>query len=479
MRLTSGKISTSIFAVVSTFCVVLSAAPIKAQETALLTHWSVVVKIRPRPAGSGQATIMLIDGSGTTITTFSGVVLPYSGLAIGVKGPRRDIHDGDTPFGVYKLAGTAGGTPEYQLQPGFGTGKLYLDDYDMYGEVFDANRKLIRLHGGGSGLANPYALNQPLLPTRGCVRMKNRDVNDLIQRLKGLAAPNSVQFIFMGDAAYLNALATNTALSDRSWWPVLRVALQIPSTPTNARVNTSRSPLMRRAHFSIPISEIEAQQSSDSLIEMVNLFAEDIGPKGKEALNALRPQTAQLVSLQNSLPADDSLRPKLAFVLCNLDHDCDANMQVLQSALTDTSRFKNLFADQVQDMISRLIDREDSRGNDRATTSLTRTLIAIAPQADGALSDGIGMTLSKQLRARAEVFMSAWAEHFGTMTPEESHDLKSRIFGLMRASHRLTTGEIRKIRNNLNSIREYSQAFREAARDFSELYFHPNTPLRQ
>jgi hypothetical protein len=100
--------------------------------TALLTHWSVLVIIRPRPAGNGNATIKLIDGGGTTITTFAGIVLPYSGLAIGVKGPRRDIHNGDTPFGVYKFVQTAGGTPTDQLDPGYGTGKVYLNDDDLF-----------------------------------------------------------------------------------------------------------------------------------------------------------------------------------------------------------------------------------------------------------------------------------------------------------------------------------------------------------
>jgi hypothetical protein len=37
-------------------------------------------------------------------------------------------------------------------------------------------------------LQDPYALNQPLLPTEGCVRMKNRDINSLIQLSQRLAS---------------------------------------------------------------------------------------------------------------------------------------------------------------------------------------------------------------------------------------------------------------------------------------------------
>jgi hypothetical protein len=452
---------------------------------ALLTHWMVLVKIRPRPGDNGNARIILMDGSGTTITTFTGIALPYSGLAVGVKGPRRDIHNGDTPFGVYKFVETAGGTPQDRLPPGFGTGKVYLHDKDLYGEVADAQRSLIRLHGGGSALAEPYALNQPLLPTKGCVRMKNADVNDLIQRLKQLTPDNSVQFIFMGDDAYLTRLATDTTLNTKPWWSALRTALHIPATPIvsgismTSGVTSSASMSVAPEPQSLTTGENVAPQTPESLIELVNVFAEDVGPKGQEALNALRSRTAELVSLQTSLPADDALRPKLAFVLCNLDHDAEANRSVLQSALTDPSQYKSVFADQVQDMISRLIDREDELGNEQASTSLTRSLIASAPQADGALSEGLGITLSKQLRVRSGVFLSAWGEHFSAMAPEESKGLKTKVYALMKASHRLTPGEIANIRTYLYSLRDFSEEFGDAVKDFSQMYFHPTGNKRQ
>lgn len=470
----------SILAVVSAVCIALSASPAKSQTS--LTHWMVLVKIKPRPANNGNATIILMNGNGTTIDTFSGVVLPYDGLAVGVKGPRRDIQNGDTPFGVYKFVTTEGGTPEARLQPGFGTGKVYLNDNDLFGEVADAKRSLIRLHGGGSSLAEPYALNQPLKPTRGCVRMKNRDVNNLIQQLKRLAPENTVQFIFMGDETYLNKLATDATLDSKPWWTVLRTAMHIPST-LDISVAASASPVISSAAMVVAPSpqalttvENVAPQSSGSLTEMVNLFAEDVGPKGQEALNSLRSRTDELVSLQKSLPADDALQPKIAFVLCNLDRDAEANRQVLQSALADPSPYKSVFADQVQDMISRLIDREDSRGNDEASTELTRSLIALAPKADGALSDGLGITLSKQLRTKSGIFMSAWGEHFSAMPEEESEGIKSQVFALMRASHQLTKGEVARIRNYLYSIRDYSEKFKQAVTDYSELYFIRKTP---
>lgn len=466
MRLTRPKFATLILAAI---CLAVSASPAKSQP---LTHWSVVVKIESRPPGNGTARIMLVDAGGRLIEQFEGVVTPYTGRAVGINGPRRDIPNGDTPFGVYQFHGTAGGTAEDRLSPAFGTGKIYLKDWDLFGEVADAKRSLIRLHGGGSALEEPYALDQPLLPTKGCVRMKNRDVNDLIRRLKGLTPENLVQFIFMGNHAYLNALVADTTLSGRPWWPVLRIALQAASGPVNIPATHAARRIAHHSQLSIPTNQNPTPQSSASLIELINLYAEDVGPKGEQALNTLRSQIDQLVSLQNSLPADDSLRPKLAFVLCNLDHEFATNMRVLQTAITFPTQFKDSFADQVQDMISRLIDREDRRGNYEASTSLTRSLIAVAEKADGALSEGIGITLSKQLRLRSEDFFVAWADHFST-APKKSKGLKSRVFALMRASHRLTVGEISHIRNYLNSLADYPAEFGAAVKDFSELYFQP------
>lgn len=444
-------------------------------------HWSILVKIKPRPGSTGAASILLIDSGGTTITTFSGVVLPYSGLAIGIEGPRRDVHDGDTPFGVYKFAATEGGTAQSQLQRGYGTGKIYLDDNDLYGEVADANRSLIRLHGGGSALANPYELDQPLRATRGCIRMRNQDINDLIQRLKHLTTENAVQFIFMGDAAYLNALATDATLSGKPWWSVLRTDLHIPDTAPNTYALMGSALATSSEHVAQPLisaPDIEGTQSSDSLIDLVNLFAEDVGPKGEEALNALRPRIAELIDLQNKLPTDDGLRPKLAFVFCILDHECDSNMLVLQTSLMDSSHYKGFFADQAQDMISRVIDREESRGNEEASKDLTMSLFAAVPKADGALSDGLGITLSNKLRTQTGLFFSAWGAHFSTIPVGESTTVKSKAFGLMRATHHLTFGEVSKIRKYLYLVHDYSQEFGQAVQDFTQMYFRVSAPNR-
>src|SRR5438067_2290360 len=70
---------------------------------------------------------------------------------------------------------------------------------------------------------DPYELDQELLPTGGCVRLKNRDVNGLIQAINNLPKDDPLEFIFIGDHEYLNNLAIDSALANQRWQLVLRI----------------------------------------------------------------------------------------------------------------------------------------------------------------------------------------------------------------------------------------------------------------
>ena len=61
-------------------------------------------------------------------------------------------------------------------------------------------------------------------------RMKNRDVNGLIQAINNLPKDDPLEFIFIGDDAYLNDLAIDSALANQRWQPVLRInfGLNVP-----------------------------------------------------------------------------------------------------------------------------------------------------------------------------------------------------------------------------------------------------------
>jgi hypothetical protein len=56
----------------------------------------------------------------------------------------------------------------------YGTVKIFNDDND--------NRQRW-IHGGGSGLTNPWAPNQGWKPTMGCTRGQNQDVEDLCDKI--------------------------------------------------------------------------------------------------------------------------------------------------------------------------------------------------------------------------------------------------------------------------------------------------------
>jgi RHS repeat-associated protein len=206
--------------------------PINAIDPSGLSSILVVVGARSA-GGSGGAYIMLLDKYGKRIS-YRDCGCADADVASGravASDPNRMLGNGvgDTPFGVYNFSGTQGGAVEWRdpnHPAGFGTGKILLDP--LFGEVVDARRNLIRLHGGGTGLPDPYDLDQELRPTQGCVRMKNGEVNSLIHAINNLPKDDPLEFVFIGDDGYLNGLAANALQRDSRWQPVLRTNLGLP-----------------------------------------------------------------------------------------------------------------------------------------------------------------------------------------------------------------------------------------------------------
>jgi RHS repeat-associated protein len=196
---------------------------------------SILVVVGARSTGgTGGAYILLLDKNGKRISfrDCDCDTEVAQGRAT-AKNPNRMLGNqvGDTPFGVYAYEYSEGGNSSSRLGAAFGTGKIRMRG--VYGEIIDSNRSLIRLHGGGSNLLkrnppeDPYDLDQDLLPTGGCVRMKNRDVNGLIQAINNLPKDDPLEFIFIGNADYINGLATDQTQSNQRWQGVLRTNLGI------------------------------------------------------------------------------------------------------------------------------------------------------------------------------------------------------------------------------------------------------------
>lgn len=424
---------------------------------------SIMVRIDPRlTSGSGSATVELRDGRGALLMT---AVASFNGLGQGVNGPRRDIRFGDTPFGVYKYVRPAGGTPNSRISPAFGTGKLYLDDNDMFGEVSDAGRGTIRLHGGGSRLPDPYLPEQPLLPTQGCVRMRNVDINKLIELIKALPQEETLEFIFMGSNAYLTKLATDATLSNKSWWSVLRRDLQLPPSPPIVFMPASWK--LQSSGNSELARKGTALQADAQLIESIRTFAEDAGPRGLSAFEQLRAKTDFLQQLQNSLPGDDAFRPMIAFTLCYAGRNCAVNLAVIESAFNKPSPFKGFYADEAQEMLNRLIEKANQEGRQDDVKNLILKLLAASPAADGALAEGLGVTLSLKLRDQTSSFLAALDELSATAA---STPIRNSALELIRSTDYLTSDELTNISTQVQGNPSASATIKQTFSEFGRLY---------
>lgn len=101
-------------------------------------------------------------------------------LCKGVEGPRWDVRNGDTPPGLY-YAGMA-----IETQPDEGAytwnayGQWFIDLVECENQEAGVSRAGIGWHGGGSAAPDPLAAKQQLLPTLGCVRSHNIDMQSLV-----------------------------------------------------------------------------------------------------------------------------------------------------------------------------------------------------------------------------------------------------------------------------------------------------------
>ncbi|MCA1568257.1 MAG: L,D-transpeptidase [Acidobacteria bacterium] len=445
-------------------------------------HSTIVIRINPRRqprgvrAGDGSAVISLLDGAGNLIASFRGSAPRFNGRAIGVRGPARNVTNGDTPFGVYRYTFIGGGSPNSRLGTGYGTGKIYVDDRRMYGEMIGPPRRaLIRLHGGGSGLRNPYALNQALLATLGCVRMRNGDVNALIRFIKQLPPDRSLRFIFMGSDRYLHGLARDVRLRRQPWWLILRTSLGISERRTRRLLERLGSLPDGDERMEPDDNDRAAPVADSELSDLVKQFSEDEGALGQDALNRLRPRVDALLRLQRDLPSDDPLQPRISFALCYLGRDCEDNMRVIESAVGGDSPYRGFPADLAAQMLSRLIDRKAAEGREQEATTLMGKLFEAAPAADGALSEGLGVAFTDKLRRRTDIFFTAFKPFFAGQSPESRADrppstVRSRVYNLIGSVGRVTAKDLATIRRRSESRLDSSEDLEETIDAFTREY---------
>lgn len=133
---------------------------------------------------------LIVNDEAETVTgwTFHGQHLwTLPALARGQGGDREwNRANTDTPPGLYR-SGTIYRDWERDRNPpcsrdALSYGWVSIDLIELEGQEQRVGRAGIMAHGGGSGLGWPraWAADQPLLPTLGCVRMRNGDLQRLV-----------------------------------------------------------------------------------------------------------------------------------------------------------------------------------------------------------------------------------------------------------------------------------------------------------
>lgn len=92
-------------------------------------------------------------------------------------------HWGNCPPGEYVL-----GKPIFKDTVPFGRWAIPLLDYGDHHSAADHGRVGLMIHGGGSGLARPFAPRQGWQITKGCWRVQNVDLSTIEYRVTGCQA---------------------------------------------------------------------------------------------------------------------------------------------------------------------------------------------------------------------------------------------------------------------------------------------------
>jgi len=90
-------------------------------------------------------------------------------------------HDGNCPAGVFLL-----GEPVPKHQAAFGPWFVGLNDWAECHVMRAYRRSGIGIHGGGSGLPDPFAPHQspPWIVTHGCIRLINQDLEEVVHLIR-------------------------------------------------------------------------------------------------------------------------------------------------------------------------------------------------------------------------------------------------------------------------------------------------------
>ena len=133
---------------------------------------------------------MILDAADRTLKLFE----PGGELVFGCEARNRTVyegfgHDAHCPPGEYSL-----GSPRAKNTIPFGPWFIPILDYAQHHTMIDFGRAGIGLHGGGSGLADPFADRQGWQITEGCWRLANIDLRRLVALVKPIQMAGGVVY---------------------------------------------------------------------------------------------------------------------------------------------------------------------------------------------------------------------------------------------------------------------------------------------
>lgn len=99
-------------------------------------------------------------------------------------------HDGRCPLGTFHL-----GAPVPKGTVPFGPFFIPVVDYAGHHAMRDFGREGIGIHGGGSGLRDPFAPQQGWQVTEGCIRMMNHDLLALVALIRPLQKAGGTMYL--------------------------------------------------------------------------------------------------------------------------------------------------------------------------------------------------------------------------------------------------------------------------------------------
>lgn len=140
---------------------------------------------------------MRLDRSKNAMGLYDKMGMPVRYWEAHTQGQSRDrgMPGGDTPTGIYKVGWMDAGS-QYRHQgkadpKSIGLGFIQLDPERIEVKVPFKMRSDLAIHGGGldkrgKRVPDPYAPQQGWLQTRGCVRMQNEDIEELVADIRSL-----------------------------------------------------------------------------------------------------------------------------------------------------------------------------------------------------------------------------------------------------------------------------------------------------